>query len=49
LGAAGFTASGGEIRLKDKTKALQMLFKHLGLRQKQPEHPSVIEVRWKGE
>ena len=35
-----------KIRLWDKTKALEMLFKHLGLQKERIEHSGGIEIRW---
>jgi phage terminase small subunit len=37
-----------KVRLADKLKALEMLFKHLGLLTERLEHSGGIEIRWKG-
>lgn len=38
-----------KVRLWDKPKNLEMLFKHLGLLTERLEHTGGIEIRWRGE
>jgi hypothetical protein len=38
-----------KVRLWDKPKNLEMLFKHLGLLTERVEHSGAIEFRWQGE
>jgi hypothetical protein len=37
------------VRLWDKPKALEMLFKHLGLLKESVAHAGAVEIRWKGD
>jgi phage terminase small subunit len=38
-----------KIRLWDKIKALEMLFKHLGLLKESVAHAGAVEIRWMGD
>jgi phage terminase small subunit len=37
------------VRLWDKTRALEMLFKPLGLLKESVAHAGAVEIRWKGD